>query len=112
MPAAGQEGADPFPRLLHGARHLQPEDLGLPGRRRIAARDLRQVGPVHAGSGDAHQDFIGLWDRQPGFAQLGDVPGVLGGGVQELHHASGLEQSVTHPVAPEVRLPGVMLTTP
>ena len=54
----------------------------------------------------------GVGEAVDPFPQLGDVSGVRSGDVQDLHQASGLEKSVTQPVAPKVRLPDVMLTMP
>jgi len=68
-PHEGHDAVPPFPsghagpRLLDYARDLQSQDVGLSRRRRVLARPLDQVGPVHGGCHDAdeHLAFRRLW---------------------------------------------------
>ncbi len=59
-PVAGLERERRRPDGLDGAGELQAGDVGRhPGRGRVVARPLVQVGPVDAGAVDPHEDLVG-----------------------------------------------------
>ena len=72
-------------RLHHLARDLQAQRVRLPRRRRIAAEALQQIGAVHAGGADAHQEIAGARPRIGDLSQL-----------QHLGPAGGLDDDGAH----------------
>lgn len=85
VPASGQDRADRPSRVRDRPGDLEAEDRRLSRRRRVLARDLREVGPVDAGGRHPHEDLAGPRLRLRRLGKACGVPAIPLGHLEKLH---------------------------